>query len=386
MRHLLLATALILSLALSPGIDSAAGSSTLVNIVAPEPGCTATVGDKLEVLVFVNPSVDIVSLAVMCDARGVGMLDKSPYVVTWDTSDFEAGDHVLRVFAYLKSGEKVGAEPVTVTLYPSRQQSESVSPTASVSSQIKQVTLAEGTPVLLATTEKMVSGRVAEGSTVRYKILRDIVDSDGNIVIPYGGFAQGRVTRSRRRGMFGKAGQLEFTVDSVDAVDGTRVPLRAQQEAAGKGNKNEVIVSTLLLSVLAVFVHGRDVEIPEGTEITAYVDHETAIANPRAPQERGVIRGEPLEAVNIREPSDGSVFGRGAQVKIGLDVTPSGKFRSMKMFADEVEILSHEGELRDFGWSTGRVPEGEYELQAEVRFTNGRVLRSAPVTVTITKE
>jgi len=369
-------------------INTALGAQSppLVEIVAPESGCTATVGDVLQVLVFVNPEVELSALAVMCDARGVGMLDSAPYAVAWKTSGLDPGEHVLRVYAYLKSGEKLGAEPVTVTLYAPALPDVQTLPVAEALPSVKPVTLKQGTPVLLATTEKMVSGRVAEGSTVRYKVLRDVVGPDGNIVIPYGGFAQGKVTRSRRRGMFGKAGQLEFTVDSVEAVDGTTAPLRAQQEAGGKGNKNEVIVSTLLLSVLAVFVHGRDVEIPEGTEITAYVDHDTVIAKPQAPAAEGVIRGEPLEAASIREPSDGSVFRRGAEVKIALDVEPARKFRSVRILAGDVEIVKHEGELRDFGWSTRRVPPREYSLTAEVRFANGRVLRTAPVTVTITRE
>jgi len=364
MRHLLLVV-VVLASTLSCCLAYAGEASAPVRIIAPEPGCTATVGDELAVLVFVSPNLDVSSLAVMCDSPG---------------------DHVLRAFAYLTSGERVGAEPVSVTLYaPALPQAQTLPPAAPIPS-VRPVTLKEGTPILLATTEKMVSGRVAEGSTVRYKVLRDVVGPGGCILIPYGGFAQGKVTRSRRRGMFGKAGQLEFTVDSVEAVDGTTVPLRAFQEVAGKGNKNAVIVSTLLLSVLSVFVHGRDVDIPEGTEITAYVDHDTVISSPEAPAAEGVIRGEPLESVSIREPSDGSVFKRGAPVKIALDVVPAQKFRSVRIFADDTEILSHEGELRDFGWSTRRVPTKEYSLSAEVRFTNGRVVRSAPVKVTVTAE
>ena len=386
MRHLLLVAVVVLALTLPCGVARAGEASALVRIVAPEAGCTATVGDELAVLVFVSQDLDVSSLAVMCDSRGVGMTDVSPYTVTWDTSDFQPGDHALRAFAYLKSGERVGAEPVSVTLYAPVLPNVQTLPVAEALPSVKPVTLKEGTPVLLATTEKMVSGRVAEGSTVRYKVLRDVGGPDGNIVIPYGGFAQGRVTRSRRRGMFGKAGQLEFTVDSVEAVDGTTVPLRAFQEAAGKGNKNAVIVSTILLSVLAVFLHGRDVDVPEATEITAYVDHDTPVARPQAPGAEGVIRGEPLEVVAISEPSNGSVFRRGAEVRIALDVEPAEKFRSVRIFADDAEILSHEGELKDFGWSTGRVPTKEYSLSAEVRFTNGRVLRSAPVTVTVTEQ
>lgn len=237
--------------------------------------------------------------------------------------------------------------------------------------------------MLLQTTEKMVSGRVAEGSTVRYRVARDIVGPGGNILIAYGSFAQGRVTRSRPRGMFGKAGQLEFTVDTVGAVDGTAVPLRAQQEVAGKGNKNEVIISTLLLSVLAVFVHGRDVEVRAGTEITAYVDHDTVIQHPQPAAESGVVRGEPVEAVSIAEPADGASVRAGQQVRVVVEVTPSQKFRSLALFCDGKQIATQDGKLEAVTWSTRGLAAGEHVLEAEVRFTNGRVMRSAPVTVRI---
>ena len=266
-----------------------------VQIAAPEAGARAQVGETLQVLVIVSPELEVSSVVAMCDAKGIGMAQAPPYAFQWNTAGLEPGDHVLRATVYLKSGEKVGAEPVTVFLFKPRAPTAGLAPTATPAATIvAPAALKEGTPVLLQTTEKMVSGRVAEGSTVRYRVARDIVGPGDNVLIAYGSFAQGRVTRSRRRGMFGKAGQLEFTVDTVDAVDGTVVPLRAQQEVAGKGNKNEVIISALLLSVLAVFVHGRDVEIPADTEVTAYVDHDTVIQRPQPAAEGGAVRSAPV--------------------------------------------------------------------------------------------
>ncbi len=354
-----------------------------VQIIAPETGTTAQVGDNLQILIVTQPDLDVTTIAVMVDTLGLGMIQTAPYVLTWNTAGITPGNHILRAFAYLKSGEKVGAEPIIVTLRAASSPSFSETEPQQIN-VTEPVTLKEGTPVLLTTTEKLISGRIPEGSTIRYKVARDVVGSGNNIVIAYGSFAQGKITRSRRRGMFGKAGQLEFTVDTAEAVDGTPIPLRAMQEASGKGNKNEVIVSALLLTVLAVFVHGRDIEIPEGTEITAYVDHDTVIAQPQPLSAEGIIRGAPLEEISIRKPSNGSSFSRGSQVMIGLEVTPLEKFRSVKIFADNVEILSHEGELKELGWYTHRVPSKEYTLTAEVRFINGRVVRSAPVKVTIT--
>lgn len=139
------------------------------------------------------------------------------------------------------------------------------------------VKLAEKTPIRLKTLNKMTSGKVKVGEAVPYEMLEDVKDKSGRILIAYGAKGLGKVTVSKKRGMLGKQGKLEFTVESVQAVDGTGVPLRASMESSGKSNKGTVIAAALLLTVLAVFVQGKDVTIKEGTEIMAYVDHDTMI-------------------------------------------------------------------------------------------------------------
>ena len=345
-----------------------------VTIVAPESGCVANVGDVLDVLLVVRPDLDVVSVAVLCDARGVGMQQQLPYALKWDTSGFDPGEHVLRAFAYLKSGDKVGAAPVVVTLaQPSEPRTVETGPRPAV--------LKEGTPVLLQTDEKMVSGQVPEGGAVRYKVVRDAVGTDGQLLAAYGGFAQGHVTRSRKRGMFGKAGQLEFTVDSLTAVDGTLVPLRASQQMGGKDNKSVVIISTLLLSVFSVFVHGKDVELPAGTEIVAYVDHDTEIRSPSQGPSGGAIRGEPEESATIGKPTEGASFGRGESVQVELVVAPERKFLQARLYVDGKEAATVQGQLRPIPLDTRRLAPGNHTLEAEVLFTNGRTMRTPSVRI-----
>ena len=152
------------------------------------------------------------------------------------------------------------------------------------------VKLAEKTPVKLKTLNKMNSGKAHVGEAVSYEVEEDIKDTSGRVLIAYGAKGLGKVTVSKRRGMLGKQGKLEFTVESVQAVDGTAVPLRASMEDSGRSNKGAVIASALLLTVFAVFVHGKDVTIKEGTEIMAYVDHDTLIdpsANKSLPAQPG---------------------------------------------------------------------------------------------------
>jgi hypothetical protein len=356
---------------------AAASEAPPIQIAAPEPGCTAQVGDKLQVLVVVSPGLDVATVVVMCDARGLGMAEKPPYAFEWDTSEAGAGDHVLRAFVYLKSGEKAGATPVTVTL---------VVPQASAqlaASALPPTILKEGTPVLLQTQEKMVSGQIAEGAPVRYKIARDVVAPGGQLLVAYGDFGEGRVTRSRRRGMFGKAGQLEFTVDAATAVDGTRVPLRSSQQMAGKDNKGVVIASTLLLSVLAVFVHGKDVDLPAGTEVMAYVDHDTPVQPSASEVPTGAARGEPQEAATITAPTQGQVFDAGQRIEVRFSVTPERKFGRATLYVDGKESGKVERQLSPFALNARSLGPGTHTVEVEVQFLSGYVLRTAPVQVSV---
>jgi len=266
----------------SAGASAEASDPPALQIVAPEAGCVATVGDRLQVLIVVQEQLDVATVVVMCDDRGVGMIDEPPYAVDWDTSGFAVGEHVVRAFAYLSSGERIGAAPVVVTLHEPEISPFVRAASGAAAPDVASVLLREGTPVLLQTVERMVSGRVAEGSLVRFRVVRDVIGPHGEVLIAYGDFGQGTVTRSRRRGMFGKAGQLEFTVETGEAIDGTVVPLRAEQALGGQSNKNLVIASTLVLSILSIFIQGKDVDVPAGTEIATYVDHDTVIQSPQS--------------------------------------------------------------------------------------------------------
>ena len=93
--------------------------------------------------------------------------------------------------------------------------------------------------------------------------------------------AYGKVTKSSRRGMFGKAGKLEFTCDYLLTKDGIHVPLRSSQLGhGGRDNTGTVVATALFLSVLGVFINGRDVVVPKGQQFSMYVDQSTAIAAP----------------------------------------------------------------------------------------------------------
>ncbi len=116
---------------------------------------------------------------------------------------------------------------------------------------------------------------------VDFEVL-DAVALDGVTVIPQGGIAMGRVTESEHKKSMGRAGKLNITIESVKMTNGEKVALRAVKDAKGGGHVGAMtgaIVATSIVffpaAPLFLFIHGKDITIPSGTEITAYVNGDT---------------------------------------------------------------------------------------------------------------
>src|SRR5271157_5764737 len=76
-----------------------------------------------------------------------------------------------------------------------------------------------------------------------------------------------------------RGGKLDIEIDYVKLADGEKAALRAVKETKGGGHTGAMtgaIVATSLIvwpaAPFFLFMHGKDVTIPKGTEITAYVN------------------------------------------------------------------------------------------------------------------
>lgn len=146
------------------------------------------------------------------------------------------------------------------------------------------VKLAERTPIKVALMETLISGNAKVGQEVQFEVREDIYGPNRELLVLKGAQAYGEVTVSKKRGMFGKSGKLEFTCAYAKAVDGTKVSVRSSEmKKSGKGNSGTVIATALFLSVLGVFINGRDVKVDKGQEFTVYVDNDVAIDPSKGP-------------------------------------------------------------------------------------------------------
>lgn len=139
-------------------------------------------------------------------------------------------------------------------------------------------TLEDGTPIKLRIGRTVSSADAHVGDTVDFEVLEEVYVGKV-LVVPKGGIAWATVTEAQPKRRMGRGGKLNMNIDSVRLVDGEKVALRAVKEVSGGGHVGAMtgaIVATSIVffpaAPLFLFVHGKDIVIPKGTEITAYIN------------------------------------------------------------------------------------------------------------------
>ena len=136
----------------------------------------------------------------------------------------------------------------------------------------------DGTLIKLRIGRTMSSADAKTGESVDFEVLEDIKVGDV-IVVPRGGTALGTVTNAKHRGRMGKGGKLDINIDYVRLIDGEKAALRAVKETRG-GTRTTAMTGAIVASAIVffpaaplfLFIKGKDITIPKGTEITAYVN------------------------------------------------------------------------------------------------------------------
>jgi hypothetical protein len=68
---------------------------------------------------------------------------------------------------------------------------------------------------------------------------------NGVVVIARGAVARGRVIKSKRAGAWGRGGSLDWVLEDVVAVDGTRVPIKLSDRLEGKNRSKAVVAAAI---------------------------------------------------------------------------------------------------------------------------------------------
>jgi hypothetical protein len=175
--------------------------------------------------------------------------------------------------------------------------------------------LEDGTPVKLRTNRTVSSADAHVNDTLDFEVLEEVKVHD-IIVIPRGGIAWGTITEAQPKRRMGREGKLNINIDDVKLTSGEKIPLRAVKEAKGGGHQGAMtgaIVATAIVffpaAPLFLLIKGKDITIPKGTEITAYINGDVPLDaakfDPTAtPLATGA--GPSLSSVDIKSTPDGA--------------------------------------------------------------------------------
>jgi hypothetical protein len=143
--------------------------------------------------------------------------------------------------------------------------------------------LRETTPVRLRLRRNLSSADAKVGETVDFEVLEDL-KVDGLLLIARGATAIATVTEAQPKRRMARGGKLNVNIDFVRLVNNEKVALRAVKETKGGGHTGAMtggIVATSIVFFPAapffLFMHGKDITIPQGTEITAYTNGEVRL-------------------------------------------------------------------------------------------------------------
>ena len=133
----------------------------------------------------------------------------------------------------------------------------------------KEILIKSGTPVQVRLEQSVSSQTATSGQSLNFTVIRD-VEVDNIVVIKAGSKVVGEVTFAQKTGSLGKEGKLYVVVRHARAVDGTKIPLRANLSKEGD---ERVALSWMVCP----FIKGTESRMDQGMEAKAYVDFDTRI-------------------------------------------------------------------------------------------------------------
>ena len=251
----------------------------------------------------------------------------------------------------------------------SQQQDTAKKPDQGATTFDPKTTLEDGTPVKLRFSQTVSSADAHLNDRVEFEVLEDIKVAD-TLIIPKGGIAWGTVTEAQPKRRMGRGGKLEINMDSVRLVDGEKAALRAAKEVRGGGHVGVMtagIVATGLIFFPAapffLFMHGKDITIPKGTEVPTFVSGNFALYMAKFKP------AAPVPAPAESQASSNSELAV-ASTPAGADIELDGAFVGSTPSTIAVAVGDHTITVKKSGFSAWerklKVSGGKIQISAEL--------------------
>ncbi len=272
---------------------------------------------------------------------------------------------IVSLFSSLTLAQTSGANAAS----NNGQQPAASSPPSAPKPAMQGFGLEDGTPVKLRSARTISSADAHLGDTLDFEVLED-VRADGALVVPKSGIAWGTVTEAEPKRRMGRGGKLNVNIDSVRLTDGEKIALRAVKDTKGGGHVGAMTGAMVATSIvffpaapLFLFMHGKDITIPKGTEITAYINGDTRLDQAKF---QGVKTDSAVPAVATAAAAQIDI----ASTPLGADIEIDGKFVGSTPSSVNVAPGDHDVVVKKSGFAVWdrkvTVSSGHINISAEL--------------------
>ncbi|MFZ0520727.1 MAG: hypothetical protein WAL95_06865 [Candidatus Acidiferrales bacterium] len=140
----------------------------------------------------------------------------------------------------------------------------------------ERLVLKEGTEVPLVFASALDSKTAVDEDSVNMTLAEDLKVGDV-VVVKKGAPAVATVTNAKKAGMMGRPGELSIRLEYVKSDD-QRLHLRGAKGKEGEGKVGATVALTVIFGPIGLIKHGKNVVIPAGAPLTAYVDQDYTLA------------------------------------------------------------------------------------------------------------
>lgn len=179
---------------------------------------------------------------------------------------------------------------------------------------VKTAKIPRGTVVVVETLYPVSSADIKLNNTIAFSVTRPVF-VDEVLLIPRGTIARAKIVRVKKAGSFGRGGALTFDMESIVAIDGTRIPVQLTAAAEG-GNRTGVMAvgaaatSALIFPYTAPaaivwgFKKGDDAVLRGSKEFGAVIKNDTEVAGLLPDKEKTIYHyAESLKAKKAGSPT-----------------------------------------------------------------------------------
>ncbi len=227
-------------------------------------------------------------------------------------------------------------------------------------------TLTRGTPLKLELLESIGTQRNQEGDRVTFRVTDDVIQ-DGKVLIAEGALAFGSITKLKSAKSWGRSGEIEVSIQSVLAADGTYVPLTSSiqkekeykiGETAGAAIGGAIIIAFPIGLAAGGAVKGKKILIGRGLNLDVFIDKDTEV---RAYSESQAAK---IKAAYEKEAIDNAI-------KFVQDFAPLGE----KSLLNVLTELGNKPE--DMVWEANRIDDFSFVVKV-TGFTGDYLFKAYP--------